>query len=177
MENKNDISTIKKEDPRILYNIEVIYLSNDIEETINVHYNSHFLLDEDQQNKVLEDFLSMVKEYRGFKGIITSHIWQDGKSKERIDLNKLKNYKSLAYGASNIAQLGKVKEEYMELLNEVEVKSLSHSFIKNIDNFKAEALDLITATVNLLLLSGLTEQDFEKHIAKLESYKNGKYKR
>ena len=64
MENKNDISTIKKEDPRILYNIEVIYLSNDIEETINVHYNSHFLLDEDQQNKVLEDFLSMVKEYR-----------------------------------------------------------------------------------------------------------------
>ena len=177
MENKNDISTIKKEDPRILYNIKVIYLSNDIEETINVHYNSHFLLDEDQQNKVLEDFLSMVKEYRGFKGIITSHIWQDGKSKERIDLNKLKNYKSLAYGASNIAQLGKVKEEYMELLNEVEVKSLSHSFIKNIDNFKAEALDLITATVNLLLLSGLTEQDFEKHIAKLESYKNGKYKR
>ena len=49
--------------------------------------------------------------------------------------------------------------------------------IKNIDNFKAEALDLITATVNMLLLSGLTEQDFEKHIAKLEFYKNGKYKR
>lgn len=177
MENKNDISTIKKEDPRILYNIEVIYLSNDIEETINVHYNSHFLLDEDQQNKVLEDFLSMVKEYRGFKGIITSHIWQDGKSKERIDLNKLKNYKSLAYGASTMAQLGKVKEEFNELLNEVEVKSLSHSFIKNIDNFKAEALDLITATVNLLLLTGLTDEDFDKHIEKLESYKNGKYKR
>lgn len=177
MENKNDISTMKKEDPRIRYNIEVIYLSNDIEETINVHYNSPFLLDEDQQNKVLEDFLSMVKEYRGFKGIITSHIWQDGKSKERIDLNKLKNYKSIAYGASSIAQLGKVKEEFKELLNEVEVKSLSHSFIKNIDNFKAEALDLITATVNLLLLSGLTERDFDKHIEKLESYKNGKYKK
>ena len=95
----------------------------------------------------------------------------------RIDLNKLMNYKSLAYGASNMAQLGKVKEEFNELLNEVEIKSLSHSFIKNIDNFKAEALDLITATVNLLLLSGLTEQDFEKHIEKLESYKNGKYKR
>lgn len=176
MENKNDISTIKKEDPRILYNIEVIYLSNDIEETINVHYNSHFLLDEDQQNKVLEDFLSMVKEYRGFKGIITSHIWQDGKSKERIDLNKLKNYKSLAYGASNIAQLGKVKEEYMELLNEV-VNKDSFSYIKNRENFIAEGLDLITATINLLLMVGLSEQDFEKHIAKLESYKNGKYKR
>lgn len=176
MENKNDISTIKKEDPRILYNIEVIYLSNDIEETINVHYNSHFLLDEDQQNKVLEDFLSMVKEYRGFKGIITSHIWQDGKSKERIDLNKLKNYKSLAYGASNIAQLGKVKEEYMELLNEV-VNKDSFSYIKNRENFIAEGLDLITATINLLLMVGLSEQDFNKHIAKLESYKNGKYKR
>jgi hypothetical protein len=93
-----------------------------------------------------------------------------------IDLNKLKNYKSIAY-ATPLAQLNKVKEEYQELLDEVEVKSLTYSFIKNRDNFKAEALDLITATVNLLLLSGLNEQDFEKHIEKLESYKNGKYKR
>jgi hypothetical protein len=93
-----------------------------------------------------------------------------------IDLNKLMNYKAIAY-ANEAAQLEKVKEEFNELLNEVEVKSLSHSFIKNIDNFKAEALDLITATVNLLLLSGLSEQDFEKHIEKLESYKNVKYKR
>ncbi len=93
-----------------------------------------------------------------------------------IDLNKLMDYKSIAY-ANEIAQLEKVKEEFNELLNEVEVKSLSYSFVKNRDNFKAEALDLITATVNLLILCGLTEQDFEKHIEKLESYKNGKYKR
>ena len=93
-----------------------------------------------------------------------------------IDLNKLMDYKSIAY-ANEIAQLEKVKEEFNELLNEVEVKSLSYSFVKNRDNFKAEALDLITATVNLLLLSELSEQDFEKHIEKLESYKNGKYKR
>ena len=92
-----------------------------------------------------------------------------------IDLNKLKNYKSIAY-ANSLTQLNKVKEEYQELLDEVEVKSLTYSFIKNMDNFKAEALDLITATVNLLLLCGLTVQDFEKHIEKLESYKNGKYK-
>lgn len=92
-----------------------------------------------------------------------------------IDLNKLKNYKSIAY-ANSLAQLNKVKEEYQELLDEVEVKSLTYSFIKNIDNFKAEALDLITATVNLLLLCGLSEQDFEKHINKLEYYKNVKYK-
>lgn len=93
-----------------------------------------------------------------------------------IDFNKLANYKSLAYGASNIAQLGKVKEEYKELMDEV-VEKYTFSYIKNRDNFIAEGLDLITATVNLLLLSGLTEQDFEKHIAKLESYKNGKYKK
>ena len=92
-----------------------------------------------------------------------------------IDFNKLANYKSLAYGASNIAQLGKVKEEYKELLDEV-VKKDSYSYIKNRDNFKAEALDLITATVNLLLVTGLSEQDFEKHINKLEYYKNVKYK-
>lgn len=90
-----------------------------------------------------------------------------------IDLNKLMNYKSLAYRASNIAQLGKVKEEYLELLNEVVNKD---SYIKNRENFIAEGLDLITATVNLLLMVGLTEQDFEKHINKLEYYKNVKYK-
>lgn len=92
-----------------------------------------------------------------------------------IDLNKLMNYKSIAY-ANEAAQLGKVKEEFKELLDEV-VNKDSFSYIKNRDNFKAEALDLITATVNLLLLCGLTEQDFDKHIEKLESYKNGKYKR
>ena len=93
-----------------------------------------------------------------------------------IDFNKLANYKSLAYGASNIAQLGKVKEEYKELMDEV-VEKYTFSYIKNRDNFIAEGLDLITATVNLLLIIGLTEQDFEKHIVKLESYKNGKYKK
>ena len=94
----------------------------------------------------------------------------------KIDLNKLMEYKSLAYGASNIAQLGKVKEEYKELLDEV-VKKDSFSYIKNRDNFIAEGLDLITATINLLLVTGVTDDDFNKHIAKLESYKNGKYKR
>ena len=94
----------------------------------------------------------------------------------KIDLNKLMNYKSLAYGASNIAQLEKVKEEYKELLAEVRETS-TFSYVKDRDRFIAEGLDLITATVNLLLIVGLTEQDFEKHIAKLESYKVGKYKK
>lgn len=93
----------------------------------------------------------------------------------KIDLNKLMDYKSIAY-ANEIAQLGKVKEEYKELLDEV-VKKDSFSYIKNRDNFIAEGLDLITATINLLLVTGVTDDDFNKHIAKLESYKNGKYKK
>ena len=92
-----------------------------------------------------------------------------------IDLNKLMNYKSIAY-ANETAQLGKVREEFKELLAEVRETS-TFKVVKNRDNFIAEGLDLITATVNLLLISGLTEQDFEKHIEKLESYKVGKYKR
>ena len=92
-----------------------------------------------------------------------------------IDLNKLMEYKSIAY-ANETAQLNKVKEEYKELFAEV-IETSTFRVVKNRDNFVAEALDLITATVNLLLLSGLSEQDFNKHIAKLESYKNGKYKK
>lgn len=92
-----------------------------------------------------------------------------------IDFNKLANYKSLAYGASNIAQLGKVKEEYKELMDEV-VEKYTFSYVKDRDNFIAEGLDLITATINLLLVTGVTEQDFDKHINKLEYYKNVKYK-
>lgn len=93
----------------------------------------------------------------------------------KIDLNKLMDYKSLTYGASSMAQLGKVKEEFKELLDEV-VKKDSFSYIKNRDTFIAEGLDLITATINLLLITGLSEQDFDKHINKLEYYKNVKYK-
>lgn len=93
----------------------------------------------------------------------------------KIDFNELANYKSIAY-ANEAAQLGKVKEEYKELLAEVRETS-TFIEIKNRDNFIAEGLDLITATVNLLLVSNITEDDFKKHIKKLESYKNGKYKK
>ncbi|WP_339010274.1 hypothetical protein [Fusobacterium animalis] len=65
-----------------------------------------------------------------------------------IDLNKLKNYKSIAY-ANDMAQLGKVKEEYKELLAEVRETS-TFTTIKNMDNFKAEALDLITASKSVV---------------------------
>ena len=92
-----------------------------------------------------------------------------------IDLNELMGYKNIAY-ADQIAQLDKVKEEYQELMNEVVVKD-NFSYIKNREDFVAEALDLVTATINLLLLCKVTDLDFNKHIEKLNAYRNGKYKK
>lgn len=160
----------------IKYNIEIKYLLNGIEETRNMYYKSVNVLNDEQQEEVIQDFINNLKNFYGIDTILETHIWEHGKDKERINLNKLKNYKALAY-ANPIAQLGKVKEEYQELLNEVEIKNDDFRYVKNRDNFVAEALDLITATVNLLILSGFNEQDFKKHIEKLESYKNWKYKK
>ena len=70
-----------------------------------------------------------------------------------------------------------MREEYQELLNEVEIKNDDFKYVKDRDNFVAEALDLLTATVNLLLLSKVTDTDFNKHIEKLNAYRNGKYKK
>ncbi len=159
----------------IKYNIEIKYLLNGIEETRNMYYKAVDILNDEQQEEVVQDFINSLKSFYGVSTILETHIWEHGKDKEKINLNKLKNYKALAY-ASDMAQLGKVKEEYKELLAEVRETSTC-KVVKNRDNFVAEALDLVTATVNLLLVTGLTEQDFEKHIAKLESYKVGKYKK
>ena len=160
----------------IKYNIEIKYLLNGIEETRNMYYKSVNVLNDEQQEEVIQDFINNLKNFYGIDTILETHIWEHGKDKERINLNKLKNYKALAY-ANPIAQLEKVKEEYQELLNEVEIKNDDFRYVKNRDNFVAEALDLITATINLLMLSRFNEQDFQKHIEKLESYKNGKYKK
>ena len=160
----------------IKYNIEIKYLLNGIEETRNMYYKAIDVLNDEQQEEVVQDFINNLKNFYGIDTILETHIWEHGKDKEKINLNKLKNYKSISY-ATAMAQLEKVKEEYQELLNEVEIKNDDFRYVKNRDNFIAEGLDLVTATINLMLLSGLTEQDFEKHINKLESYKNGKYKR
>lgn len=140
-----------------------------------MYYKSVNGLNDEQQEEVIQDFINNLKKFYGIETILETHIWEHSKDKEKINLNKLKNYKALAY-ASDMAQLGKVKEEYKELLAEVRETS-TYKVVKSRDNFVAEAFDLITATVNLLLVTGLTEQDFEKHIAKLESYKVGKYKK
>ena len=161
----------------IKYNIEIKYLLNGIEETRNMYYKSVDILNDEQQEEVVQDFINSLKSFYGVSTILETHIWEHGKDKEKINLNKLKNYKALAYGASTMAQLGKVKEEYQELLNEVEIKNDDFRYVKNRDNFVAEALDLVTATINLLLLCKVTDLDFNKHIEKLNAYRNGKYKK
>ena len=161
----------------IKYNIEIKYLLNGIEETRNMYYKAVDILNDEQQEEVVQDFINSLKSFYGVSTILETHIWEHSKDKEKIDFNKLANYKSLAYGASTIAQLGKVKEEYQELLNEVEIKNDDFRYVKNRDNFVAEALDLVTATVNLLLLCKVTDLDFNKHIEKLNAYRNGKYKK
>ena len=156
----------------IKYNIEIKYLLNGIEETRNMYYKAVDILNDEQQEEVVQDFINSLKSFYGVSTILETHIWEHGKDKEKINLNKLKNYKSISY-ATAITQLNKVKEEYQELLNEVEIKNDDFRYVKNRDNFVAEALDF----VNLLLLCKVTDLDFNKHIEKLNAYRNGKYKK
>ena len=160
----------------IRYDIEIKYMLNGAEETRNMYYKAVNVLNDEQQEEVVQDFINGLKSFYGVNTILETHIWEHGKDKEKINLNKLKNYKSISY-ATAMAQLGKVKEKYQELLNEVEIKNDDFRYVKNRDNFVAEALDLLTATVNLLLLSKVTDTDFNKHIEKLNAYRNGKYKK
>lgn len=82
-----------------------------------------------------------------------------------IDLNKLKNYECFTKGASLKEQIEKVREEYSEWQKTEEI-----------DEDIAEGLDVITAMYNYLIITGLTKEDFDKHIAKLDRYVEiGKY--
>ena len=79
----------------IKYNIEIKYLLNDIEETRNMYYKSVNVLNDEQQEEVIQDFINNLKNFYGIDTILETHIWEHGKDKERINLNKLKNYKSI----------------------------------------------------------------------------------
>ena len=115
----------------IKYNIEIKYMLNSTEETRNMYYKAVDVLNDEQQEEVVQDFINSLKSFYAVSTILETHIWEHGKDKEKINLNKLKNYKSISY-ATTIAQLGKVKEEYQELLNEVEIKNDDFSYIKKI---------------------------------------------
>ena len=85
-----------------------------------------------------------------------------------IDLNKLFDYKSFTKGGTSKSQLLKVVEEIEEF------KQAIYDF--KADDIVAEGLDVITAMINYLSMLGLDNDDFKKHINKLNKYKrSGKY--
>lgn len=87
-----------------------------------------------------------------------------------IDLNKLKNYICFTESADIMTQYSKIKEEINEFYLEFIYKPNGEKII-------AEGLDVMTAMYNYLDMIGLTKEDFEKHITKLNKYKETKYKR
>lgn len=85
-----------------------------------------------------------------------------------MDLNKLKNYTNFSKGATSDQQFDKVLEELHEYEEEI--------FNKNVSGTISEGLDVMTAVYNHLIKVGMTEDDFDRHIEKLETYKRtGKY--
>lgn len=85
-----------------------------------------------------------------------------------MDLNKLKNYTDFSRGLSAEQEFEKVLEELHEYEDEV--------INKNTNGIIAEGLDVMTAVYNHLIKVEMTEEDFDKHIGKLETYRRtGKY--
>lgn len=87
-----------------------------------------------------------------------------------IDLNKLKNYECFTENVDLMTQYGKVKEEINEFY-------LEFMYRPNGERIISEGLDVITAMYNYLTMIGLSKEDFDKHIEKLERYKETKYKK
>lgn len=128
----------------------------------------------------------IVKGYNGLVYKISAEEFEASyqETNNFIDLNKLKNYECFTKGASLKEQLEKVFEEmkefkaetngfYIDSTNIISEKEL----LENRDNIIAEALDDITAKINLLYMLNATKEDFDKHIAKLDRYKETKYKK
>jgi hypothetical protein len=84
------------------------------------------------------------------------------------NLNKLFNYISFTKGITQ-------KQEFLKV--EEEIKEFRHEVVKgDRDKQVAEGLDVITAMINYLSMLGLDNDDFKKHINKLNKYKrSGKY--
>lgn len=85
-----------------------------------------------------------------------------------IDLNTLKNYIDFAEDLTAEQEYYKVSEEISEY---------KEAWLENdAEEMIAEGLDVITAVYNHLVKLGLSENHMEKHIQKLELYREtGKY--
>ena len=96
----------------------------------------------------------------------------------KLDLNKLYKYHIIAGDNTVFEQTKKVVEEFEELMSEVKLKIIGddkEKFIPNFQNFQNELLDLITASVNLMIICKVDKKTYEKHLKKLEYYIDKKY--
>lgn len=96
----------------------------------------------------------------------------------KLDLNKLYKYHIIAGDNTVFEQTKKVVEEFQELMSEVKLKIIGddkEKYIPNFENFQNEVLDLITVTVNLMIICKVDKKTYEKHLKKLEYYIDKKY--
>lgn len=96
----------------------------------------------------------------------------------KLDLNKLYKYHIIAGDNTVFDQAKKVVEEFQELMSEIKLKITGENkekFIPNFQNFQNELLDLITASVNLMIICKVDKKTYEKHLKKLEYYIDKKY--
>ena len=98
--------------------------------------------------------------------------------KVKLNLNKLYQYHIIVGDSTVFEQLEKVVEEFQELMSEVKLKIIGddkEKYIPNFENFQNEVLDLITASVNLMIICKIDKKTYEKHLKKLEYYIDKKY--
>lgn len=99
-------------------------------------------------------------------------------TKVKLDLNKLYKYHIIAGDNTVFDQAKKVVEEFQELMSEIKLKIIGENkekYIPNFENFQNEVLDLITASVNLMIICKVDKKTYEKHLKKLENYIDKKY--
>jgi hypothetical protein len=99
---------------------------------------------------------------------------EDYSKKNNINLNELLNYELLISNVDVPQQLDKVYMNFKNMIANIDKKNGYHRIV-NLDEFKAETLNLITEAINLLLLLKVNKEDFEKHIIKLNELIKEKY--
>lgn len=98
--------------------------------------------------------------------------------KVKLNLNKLYQYHIIVGDNTVFDQVKKVVEEFQELMSEIKLKIIGENkekYIPNFENFQNEVLDLITVTVNLMIICKVDKKTYEKHLKKLEYYIDKKY--
>ena len=99
---------------------------------------------------------------------------EDYSKKNNINLNELLNYELLISNVDVPQQLDKVYMNFKNMIANIDKKNGYHR-IENLEDFKAETLNLITEAINLLLLLKVSKADFEKHIIRLNNLIKEKY--